>query len=223
MKHLKLIAKTDHETGELGLMVAGTPVISYPMVAHEGRLIAHDILEHQNGLGSIGSVGDEVEALGGVWFIRGQFSDLSRDGYGSMYSPEENLAADLTNLARIYHDGVPLRVDVKNTKTTDDDESFEEMISIAKRDVLRELDGCEIDHKRLAEYFSACLDLLRTGYRKAARRFGSAHRANSLFWAVAQAVEPYARHVEHEGQEFRLSYGNGSASCQEVFEDEYYH
>lgn len=51
-------------------------------VATSGKLVAHDLLEHPN-IAIIGSIGDELEALGGVLYMRGQFGDISRTVAGS--------------------------------------------------------------------------------------------------------------------------------------------
>lgn len=71
-------------------------------------------------------------------------------------------------------------------------------------------------------YFDACLHYLRRGFRMASRRFQDAHAANRQFWAIADAVDRYAKHAEFEGQEYRLRYGDGCATCDEVYPDEYY-
>jgi len=82
MRHLILNARNCPTTGELGLIPRGITMGEGYVAATEGELIAHDILEHQNGLSAIGSVDDELEALGGLYFVRGWSGQLRRDGRG---------------------------------------------------------------------------------------------------------------------------------------------
>ena len=222
MRYLTLKYGEDSE-GMLGLNIVGMPMISYPMAAGEGLLIAHDILEHQNGVKSIGSIGDELEALGGIWFVRGSVGELRRDNMGSMYTPEESLATDVANMARMFIVGdVPLRVKVKNTRPHDEDGIFNAIIEIAKESTKEELayeDG-DIDYKLFNEYFDATLHLLRTGYMKAQRRFGCNYKANTMFWNIAEQVDVILKYAEYEGQEFRLGYDSNRAVWNEVYENE---
>ena len=92
MKKVILKTITDSE-GTTGIVVEGMKRIQYPSAAQEGFLIAHDLLEHVNGIEAIGSVDDELEAMGGCWFVRGKSGQMRRDNYGSMYSPEETIAS----------------------------------------------------------------------------------------------------------------------------------
>ena len=218
MRNYILIAKEDRETGEIGYMIEGTPIISYPMVATESLLISHDLLEHVNGVESIGSIDDELEALAGVWFTRGQYEDLNRDGRGSMYSAAENVASDVLNMARIYNNGVNFKTKIPNTKPCDQDDSFLEIIEIAKEQVNDELDSDEIDQDRLNVYFDACLHYMRKGWRKINKRFSSASEANSLFWEIERVLKNWMS-PDFEGQQLKLSV---SIKHCEVFVDEFY-
>ena len=221
MKRAILEVIRDGDTGELGLLVVGTPRIAYPMAATEGLLVAHDLLEHQQGVSKIGSLDDELIALGGVWYIRGQHGDIRRDGRGSMYSPEQNIAADVVNMARIYVEGgIDFRSAVPRTRTHGHDDSFRLIIEEAKKEFRTEMeDSGDYDKTRAAEYFGAVLHYLRRGYRMAARRFGNSLTANSLFWDIARAVDPVAKHCGYEGQRFALVYGEARVRCDEVWED----
>jgi hypothetical protein len=187
-------------------------MIETPMVAREGLLIAHDLLEHQYGLKAIGSVGDELVALGGVWFVRGEWSDLSRDGQGNMYSAEENLARDAASLAGYYANGCSYRMPVPRTRRHDCDDAFHTIIDVGMR-------GMDPDIEVDPQFWTDSLHFLRHGYNLAKRRFGDIGKANQQFWAIAKAVDPRAKHAEHVGQEFRLRYGGGYATCEEVERD----
>jgi hypothetical protein len=222
MKKFTLIATIDNETGELGYLIEGTPIIQYPMVANESLLIAHDLLEHVNGLGKIGSLDDELEALAGVWFVRAQHGELRRDNIGSRYSPQENLSSDVLNMARIYNNGVNFRTKIPTTRPCDEDETFNEIIQKAKDDVFDEMDSDEIDQDRLDVYFNACLHYMRAGWSKVQRRFkrysSNQFYANNLFWKIEETLKDWMQ-PDYEGQ--RLTLRINYAEC-ECFVDEEY-
>lgn len=216
MTSIKLLSKEDNETGLLGLIVDGMKVTNYPSVSTEGRLIAHDILEHQNGIKSIGSIGDELEALGGVWYVRGKNGYLSLN---SNYSPEENIASDVSNMAIMVFNNVPIRANKVETKKHYEDDSFKEIIKLSKEMYKKEI-KCQLEENQeydsLEEYFEQCLHLMRTGYRKAEKRFKN-KCAISMFGYIEEAVDDIINEVEYEGQEFILTYNSSYASCKEIY------
>ena len=57
-------------TGELGVAPEGARNIDDYMADTDGVLTAHDLLEHVNGAEHIGGIGDELEALGAIWYGR---------------------------------------------------------------------------------------------------------------------------------------------------------
>ncbi len=80
MRHIRLVAFEDEPTGNLGLIVKGSegPEIYSD---NKGSLIAHDIVEHQNGMAAIGGIDDELEAIGALWQVRGRHGTLLHEGY----------------------------------------------------------------------------------------------------------------------------------------------
>ena len=222
MIYRTLTAREDDSTGETGLSLDGVVVMeSYPSVAMEGRLIAHDILEHQNGLHNIGSIGDELEALGGVWFVRGQWGDITRDH--NVNSAEQHVASDVMNMAMLFADGVGFHYPVPNTYSHYQDDSFQCIIDLGRKDYRAEWECSNEDNPPpIPEYFNACLHYMRSGYNKANRRFGNGSWSNNLFWEIAEAVDPYAKHIDYEGQRFRLGYDSNQVTCCEIIEDEEY-
>jgi len=222
MIYRTMTAKEDYSLGELGLMLDDVHQMDYPSVAMEGRLIAHDILEHQNGLHNIGSIGDELEAVGAVWHVRGRWGDIIRDNV-NINSSEQHLASDICNMAMIFAGGVGLHFPVPRTYSHSDDETFEHIMELGRMSYRSEMESQTGEPvPPIPEYFDACLHYMRSGYNKSNRRFGSGFRSNNLFWEIAEAVDPYAKHVEFEGQRFRLGYDNNRVLCYEIIEDEYY-
>lgn len=138
MRSVKLRAIEDRSSGLVGLILDDMRRFDFTTAANEGRLIAHDLLEHQQGARAIGSLDDELIALGGVWYIRGQFSDLSRDGFGSRYSAEESVGFDIANMAELYRDGVRFRSPVPCTRACIHDDAFREIVECGKNGFTRE-------------------------------------------------------------------------------------
>lgn len=225
MQHARLIVREDFDSGITGFMMKASPVISYPMVAAEGLLVAHDIIEHQNGPEKIGGIADELEALGAVWLVRGQWGDLRRDGVGSAHSPQRNIAADVGNLFLLLMRGVPLRpVDgyVPRSKFTPADDAFEDMAHLGYLNAIEEwrAAGFDEDYGKPAysreELESLALMLMRQGWRKAMRRFrpGGPMAANAMFWTIAEAVDDALKYSDLiEGDEYVVSYERNRATC----------
>lgn len=223
MRTVKLICVTDGETGELGLMVEGTPIISYPMAATEGLLIAHDLIEHINGAENIGSIDDELEALAGVYFVRGNSGQLRMDRVNK-YSTEENLANDVVNMALIYVEGeVDFKTPVPECDEGDYDHVIEEVLEFACKGLESELDE-HYDEIRLNAYLHGVKQFMRLGFEKFKDLDYDWIQLNNIFWSITEVVEPHASHCEYEGQEFELTYDvdENVARCVEIYpwEDE---
>lgn len=219
MRRVSLVAVVDEFDRRPGLALRGAPVDRDGFMAdRDGTLIAHDLLEHVNGPRNIGSVWDELEALGAVWQVRARHGDLFT-GRPSNYSMESNIASDLT---RMFADwcvedcysgpGSPSA----GSRAHDHDDSFRECIRIARQDIVREhFDGPEKDINRgaIENYLALALRRMRIGFRKAQKRYGTGFYGSNLFVAIREAVAD--TRVEFEGQEFTLSYGNGEARISE--------
>lgn len=219
MRHLNIVVRKDYG-GIEGLMLEDVTLINTPMATLSGDLIAHDIMEHQNGLGSIGSVDDELEALGGLWYVRGRNGPIRPE---AMHSPEEALTYEVANLFQYYTGGAKFRTPVPNTRAHIYDESFESVIAEAKKSIRDELSyqDMSVNYTELDYYLDSVLHYLRRGYIKAKRRFGG-RCAHSMFWDIAEAVDNITDEIIGEGQTFVLSYDRNGAVCREKAYD-YYH
>jgi hypothetical protein len=220
----------EDEHGLIGLIVQGMPVNEETNASTEGLLIAHDLIEHINGVQNIGSIWDEMQALGALWYCRGQWSDLRRGGRGSIYTPHESVAAEFT---RMFHDfayGANLPGKIPRTMPHDSDSDFLQIIEHADEEYNSEINPGEFtpaDLEALKQKFNrAALSGLRIGYRKAASKYGKHGRffGNSLFWKVAEEVQQVCKHME-QGQTFQLRYGmkdgQAWAQCREVYPEDF--
>lgn len=241
MRYIRLVAVNDQFDVNPGLMIkSGTMPDSHDddMIAadRDGTLLAHDLLEHQNGVNNIGPIWDELEALGGLWFVRGRWGDLMTDQM-SYYSPAHNIASDIANMWEdlfhcdyVEHENMLGRHKL-NTKAHDYDCDFLEIIRRANKDItarMKELCDQEGDLERCIEtrrqILRASLHHMRIGFNKAKRRFGDNHyrfKANDMFRRVRDAVRDAHKMVRFEGQEFILGYSSTGAMVREVYEEEY--
>lgn len=217
MSKIILVAREDDELGGVGLGFKAVPASAGLNPAADGLLLAHDLVEHVNGVHEIGTIDDELEALGGIWYTRGQWGEMRRDGSGSMYTPEQNIAADASRMFRDFFYGAAANLTPLRTRATDHDDSFAEILACVAQEALGELDSDEDmgeAAKKLAAYLAICMPRMRTGFRKAAAKFEKHGHfaANNLFWEIAETVAPYCKCAE-VGQEFALRYGfkDGSA------------
>lgn len=228
MKYVLEYAK-DKDTEELGFIVKGSKDRGGYNVASEGLLIAHDILEHAR-IEDIGTIGDELKALGGIWFVRGEYGDLRRDSRGSIYSPHENVASDVTNMARYIlcggsklHCKVPEHIKPACCPVYSD---FEAIIDIARKDIPKELEGEDYNRAAMQQYLNNALKLMVMGYNHAKKRFrpvGGQIAANNLFWRISEEVEKALKWAEFEGQQFSLSVSAAACKvyCEELYESEF--
>lgn len=226
MKTVTLEAFRDESTGEIGLGVVGMPRDETTNAATHGLTIAHDLIEHVNGPERIGTIDDELEALGAIWYVRGQHGELRRDSIGSMYSVEQNIASDITRMFRDwFYAGRPQMSYLPRTRATPADDAIACILNCADDSWRSELDEEERHAASDAwnAYRAECFVRMRTGYRKARRtweRYGS-YAANTQFWAIAEALNDICKRMGegHEGARFTLRYGKGDATCEEAFDD----
>lgn len=231
MKTVTLQAFTDRN-GSLGLGVRGMPRNEDTDAAIEGATVAHDLIEHVNGVQHIGSIDDELEALGALWYVRGQHGQLFRNR-SSHFSPAENIAGDVVRMFADFYNGAYVNTsNVPRTRACEADASLRDILAIAidgmageVRDSYRDTLNTENEiADKQASFLAVCIARMRIGYRKARAMYEKRGRfaANNLYWEIAEAVEPFLRGL-YEGAEFTLTYGFGSdgavARCSEAYDD----
>jgi hypothetical protein len=225
----ELVVFQDMPTGETGFRLNGARVSEEMFAATTGQLIAHDIIEHVNGAGRIGDIDDELEALGAIWYTRGRWHDLNRNGAGSFYTPEQNVASDVADMLLKVLDGEPMP-ECKRTTALDCDDSLREICDHGLKTARdewphRSNPGQAFPIAEARRYLRAALGLMRTGYRKAARKYDNASTsANSAFWEIARAVDQAIKGGDlFEGARYMLTYNweTGRAFCEPIYEEEY--
>lgn len=216
MTTVKLIAIQCPTLRELGLKVDGVRTFDGMVATMDGRLIAHDIVEHQNGPGEIGSVWDELQALGGLWYTRGQFGEIV-SGRGDYMDPFDVISREVDNLSRYVNVGlIRQRLVNKRVFKSSAASAFESMVEAAHE----AKDGFTTEEfkifRRYVRYH------MNRGYCKAKKRFGgprhSRYAALNMFIHIQEAVNSIKDRVVEEGQIFLLSYTTTEASCVEHYQ-----
>lgn len=225
MRYLKFEAVEDQEFGGLGLVnVTDRHKLCNGMfTAQTGLILAHDIIEHQQGFSKIGSIGDEMLALGGVVFTRADWSDLSRNGSGSRHTPAEHLASDVVNMGRMFlQSGVPFRQKLQTTRLDSFEILINDTIECAREAIRDELDDDEsVSQHDIDTYLEGCRILMLRGTYLANKRFNSQAHANTLFWDIENAANCCIEHLEYVGQRFRLGYEWGNVVMEECYPEDY--
>lgn len=214
MKHIvQLVAAYEDDVDQWGLRLRNLGRIPDGMlsVAGQGLLIAHDLIEHQRGPEYIGGAADEMLALGGIWFTRGKLCDMSRTGVGSMFSPEDNIAAEYPQILRGlladqtwgpgFHEYVNTEVEC-----TGDEWSVAEIhkkgMHLAEQEF--DEDGWDGDLQPwMEELRTHGPALIQAGINLAYKRFENPINANNLFWNIANELDPIIKEVQVN----EMSYG----------------
>lgn len=208
MKWVTLKAASDEYGKSLGLALAGTTGYE-GFMADRGEaisLIAHDIIEHQNGLASIGPVWDEMEAMGGIWHCRGRWGDI---GNGHR-SAEENIAADFMRMGcELSFRGFDELGPTIREPESDWEDAFHQIIEETRKGIRHEMQDEDWVRFPADLYYDQMLHRLRRGYRKAKHRFGEGFESLNQFHAISREVQKACAWIDYEGQEFRLGWGKG--------------
>lgn len=202
MPSYRIVGYRDEPTGEIGLIFDETPRSDELVADRKGGLLAHDLVEHQNGFRKIGCPLDELEALGGVWHARGRHGDFPN----RYYSPAETLSFDVCQVASDIYSWTPLNL---TTRRHEYDDDFREILDHAG-ECLRNRHYDIADDFPVSTFLNDALSLLRIGFNKANRRWGTGFKSNDTYRAVKSALEPYAKHAP-EYDVLRLRVANGKA------------
>lgn len=212
----------DPSTGDVGLVtsesISNLFATDSPMLGN-GSVIAHDIMEHVNGLSNIGGVGEECEALGATFQTRAWSGTLRspKDSNYGMYSALEGLANDLEYMYDVWASkGFEAAVPT-NELTVDIEDELTELYSFAMQALLAN-DSCIIEPPTdCEEYLDACLTFMRVGYTKAIEKYPCRLEAMETFFAIAEAIDDCIKMYNlndntQEGMEFELTFGSCTAN-----------
>lgn len=220
MKWLTLRVSTDLDMGDQGFEIEGMHQFHDKFVGSTGIIVAHDIVEHVNGLGAIGTIGDELMALGGIWRCRGRWGDIARGTVGSALSGEQYVAGEIPMLYHRFREGTPIRRKIPTFSAfqpgmtgaiAEDLAVFEGILETAKPMVRGNWDD-DWDYHSWTEFCEKAVPLMQAGAIKFTKRWGDDLIGNSQFWAIHDEVEAVIQdHKLFDGQIWTLGYGKGQA------------
>ncbi|SFJ47958.1 hypothetical protein SAMN03159338_1509 [Sphingomonas sp. NFR04] len=219
MRSVRIVSHED-DNGNLGLVIKGTEITPGILVDWNGGLLPHDLLEHQNGIASIGCPADELEALGGLWQVRGRWGTFG-DRHGDFHKPTTRLGHNIAQVADDLCDqeangavGWWPGTRTYCTRRHEADMDFADALDVARHEISSRMeDRCANlpEDFPVDQFIADARHLLRRGYRKAHRRFGDGWDGYELFMAVKEALRPIAAAVSEPGLEFVLRYGRCQA------------
>lgn len=203
-RYVYLTTEPDWGSDLLGLVPDGVTHDRYTPIT-DGRLLAHDLVEHVNGLQQIGQVWDEMEALGALVFTRGNHENFNIPLSKVIASEMSILAEDC-----VFNDGdIPTYQRVGSKHDYLDELSAEMVRHIVLPDELTAEDA--------EQFLKASQVFLKRGYLKAERKFGTELDAFDQFSEIQFALDSFlSTHELIEGSRYRLTVKNGFAKFVEL-------
>lgn len=203
---LKLTAKENHETGEIGWQDSRIRSDAYGSLTYPLGL-AHDCLEHA----AFDSVADEIEAHGAMYWVRYEGGWYDADNGRNL--DMESFSSEWTNLVQGLAQE-PFLPTPPKTRPLEDciEEDISTIIESGRALCVREFCEGEVREEYKAEQraeiekvASVFRAYFRRGYRKAMRRYKglAACEVAALFSALTDAFK--RQRVEYEGQEITVT------------------
>lgn len=180
-----IVIREDKSTGEIGFCFEKVALGDSPTVFLEGRMAAHDLIEHMNGLSAIGSFEDEMEALGACYYVRG-YDQVSIRGLAQdlayMFEHYTRSPRELIKCKRL-----PVKIDYLNDELWELETEFRTAWNC-------EIEGRDMkqlpDYKKRA-YIAAFKRYFLKGYGKAGLKYKSRYFASHVFREVERAFNDF--------------------------------
>lgn len=189
----------------------------YP--ANTGALLAHDLIEHRHGIDSIGSIEDELQAIGAGWITRGQWGDYIR-GRNNSICPYVMAASDVLNLFELcvnvgeYIKTIPSIKEVEGLENHLWHEDMNLILAEFRGQVKKEYPDASKD--TIDQFSNAALYYMLQGVDSLVAELGDRFRGNNIFWCIAQEYDSLLKTDGlSEGIEYRIEYGEkeGESFC----------
>jgi len=168
-----------------------------------GLMLAHDLLEHQNGAAALGTVIDEMEAFGAIWAIRGQHSVL----FDGEQCPSNRVVEYYVDNFRYLMKQYLKNVDELPNLTVLVERPW---LDGTIREAFKSLEHSEwydpdyVEAHRVEWFIHCARYYMHQGYAKAIARFGSAKEAASLFWSLSYELDTLIKTEEPYGCELHV-------------------
>lgn len=214
-----LRAVEDRCTGDMGYCLASMPDSvndGNEPVTVSGMVLAHDLLEH-SAPHLIGSVCDEIRALGSAMYIRGEGNGF-RSGLGFVSDPIETLARDVSRMMEYQTRG---DATIQAPKRAPRPEAWAwEIARKAYRMMREDQYESDVDRYTLAREARAMVRetarLLQCGYNRAAKRWPAHWKVSALFETIAEEFDRVAKRYPADeyaygGIRMRVDFAEGTA------------
>lgn len=189
--------RKDKDCGEYGWLDVNAP--DHFNVC-DGRLIAHDVLEHI-GVRTDNTNEDEIMALGAAVFVRGLTGMLNNDYTGKGW--KETIAKDLCQeFNNIANGDQKFKPPVTHKLYCDDtDDELKEAVEMAAKDYVREYEG-KMPSRKIRK---GVLSFLRIGYRRAEKRYKKSYWAADLFREIREEVDRLTKYTDEFSSELKIT------------------
>ncbi|AGM46915.1 hypothetical protein AD45P2_00490 [Alteromonas phage vB_AmaP_AD45-P2] len=193
-------------SGELGLRPTDMARSEYlSLDTGVGNLLAHDIVEHINGISAIGTVTDELEALAVVMIVRNNYAAVVT---------EEDLAYDVIECFRYYNPKTKAPVTHKHKIFED---AIEQILDLATEKVSSEIDDYCAETWERFRYLARAH--MRIGTRKFFKKYPSncaEAEAYETFCSIQKAVQ----NTEiYDGARYQLNVVDTVCTIHSLYED----
>ena len=149
-------------------------------MTEDSRLLCHDLLEHVNGLESIGTREDELQALGAVCFGRYQFEYL-------------DITSDLKNEFEQFANGCELD-EIEEQKETEFDDQLEHFLNSVDYSYLSE--ELKENNRTIEQFKKLALNYMRLGITKAQKIYKSEITLANLFFELQNKLDEMLKYLE---------------------------
>ena len=149
-------------------------------MTEDSRLLCHDLLEHVNGLESIGTREDELQALGAVCFGRYQFGYL-------------DITSDLKNEFEQFANGCELD-EIEEQKETEFDDQLEHFLNSVDYSYLSE--ELKENNRTIEQFKKLALNYMRLGITKAQKIYKSEITLANLFFELQNKLDEMLKYLE---------------------------
>ena len=149
-------------------------------MTEDSRLLCHDLLEHVNGLESIGTREDELQALGAVCFGRYQFEYL-------------DITSDLKNEFEQFANGCELD-EIEEQKETEFEDQLEHFLNSVDYSYLSE--ELKENNRTIEQFKKLALNYMRLGITKAQKIYKSEITLANLFFELQNKLDEMLKYLE---------------------------
>lgn len=203
----------NEDYGQTGFVLAAFADMDDALVDFgNGEMIAHDIVEHLNGLGKVGTLHDELIALGAMYAVRVETGALKQEKWAGMYYDQFIAYRDTPS-------DFPVPADSDAVQSSAIDKALSQALCALKTDYGLVDETDPVQTARYQAFCEAATALSRKGYRRLIRAYAGGEPspqecALTLFTNIAAAVSSKQSEVcdKNIGKAFTLNVSGLSAT-----------